>query len=96
MLVRIVQLKCDPGNADRLEKMADDAHAAMSRSKGFEAATFFIDRASGEGGAVSHWETREDADVFAAASASRLHEASGDILQGEPAAATYEAYQPEQ
>lgn len=94
MFVRIVQLKCDPGNVDQLEKMADGANAAMTRAAGFKSATFFVDRASGDGGAISYWDTREAAEAFAAASAQPLFEAFGDILQGEPKSAIYEAYEP--
>jgi len=94
MFARLFNFTIDPAQWDAVERLADGSLAAMRTATGFQSATFYGDRESGECGSLSIWDTRENLEAFATASGPRMQEATAGLLKGPPKTGIAEVYQP--
>lgn len=94
MYTRLILLSFGPGMRTAVESTAD-AYAAMYKTmKGFRGATFFADYETGECGALTMWESKEDARVATASLWPQLQKLAGGMLKGPPTVRTFEVYEP--
>ncbi|MBL6927685.1 MAG: antibiotic biosynthesis monooxygenase [Rhodospirillales bacterium] len=94
MFARLFQFTIDPAQWDAVEQLAEGSNGAMRTATGFQSATFYGDRESGECGSLSIWDTRENLEAFIAASTPRMQEAAAGLLKGPPHTAIAEVYEP--
>ncbi len=52
-----------PGSYEQMDKIAQGGPAALKGMKGFKSAVYFSDKAKNEYGALTVWDTKEDADA---------------------------------
>ena len=78
MYARLVLFKAAPGPEVRsnLESAARQALAVMRQANGFKSFTALVDEASGQYGALSFWETCDDAEAAGVALAPVVRQAS--------------------
>ena len=84
----------DPQQAFRI---ADAIDPLMKQQQGFKSVVWLYDESAGEYGALSVWDTREDADAAGAALAPKLQELwarEGVRPQGAFAPRVYTVYEP--
>jgi len=94
MFARLFQFTIDPAQWDAVERLADGSNEAMRTARGFQSATFYGDRETGECGSLSIWDTRENLEAFATASAPRMKEAAAGLFKAPPQTAIAEVYEP--
>jgi heme-degrading monooxygenase HmoA len=83
-----------PGMQSEGEKVADTFAGIYKTMKGFKGSTFFNDSETGECGALSLWESREDVDAASASLKPKLQEVAGGIMKGPPTVQTFKLYEP--
>jgi heme-degrading monooxygenase HmoA len=93
MYARLVLFTLGPGTRSTGEKLADQFAPALRAQKGFKSVTFFLDDIVGEYGALSLWESKEDADAASAALDPQLQQALTGIVQGPPTLQFFEVYE---
>jgi hypothetical protein len=93
MYARLVLFTLGPGMRSTGEKLADQFAPALGAQKGFKSVTFFLDDIVGEYGALSLWESKEDADASSAALDPQLQQALTGIVQGPPTLLLFEVYE---
>jgi heme-degrading monooxygenase HmoA len=94
MVVRLIMMNFGPGKRSEAEKVADTFAGIYKTMKGFKGSTFFGEWETGECGALSQWESKEDADAASASMKPKLQEVAGGILKGPPTVKTFELYGP--
>ena len=94
MYARLTLFTLGPGQREFAEGLADKLAPLFVTLKGFKSTTFMSDFDAGEYGALSVWETKEDADAAGEVLAPRLKEAVGDRLKGPPTIKVMEVYEP--
>ena len=94
MYARLVMFTLGPGTRPAGEKLAEQFAPALKAMKGFKSVTFFLDDTVGEYGALSLWESKEDAEAAMAALDPQLQQALTDIVQGSPTLGLFEVYEP--
>ena len=92
MYTRLILVNVGPGNAGKW--LADTFAPIYKTMKGFKGSTFFGEWETGECGALSQWESKEDADAASASMKPKLQEVAGGILKGPPTVKTFELYGP--
>ena len=94
MYTRLILVNFGPGMRSAGERVADTFAPIYRTMKGFKGVTFFADHESGECGALSLWETKEDAEAATASLWPKLQEVAGGILKVPPIVRTFELYEP--
>jgi hypothetical protein len=94
MIVRLLLMDFGPGVRSAAEKVADQFAPIYKTMKGFKSSTFFANPETGECGALSLWESKEDAEAASAIIRPKLMEAATGILKGPPTVKTFELYEP--
>ncbi len=65
MVLRIFSVQVGPGQGAVLEPIEDEVYRHYRAAKGCRSVMLFVDRANGEYGGVSVWESEEDIRRFA-------------------------------
>ncbi|OPY78230.1 MAG: hypothetical protein A4E65_02384 [Syntrophorhabdus sp. PtaU1.Bin153] len=91
---RLITMNFGPGMRSAAEKVADTFAAIYKTMKGFRGATFFADHETGECGALTVWESREDAEAATASLWPKLQEIAHGMLKGPPTVRVFELYEP--
>ena len=94
MVVRLIMMNFGPGMRSGAEKVADAFAGIYKTMKGFKSSTFFGEWETGACGALSLWESKEDAEAAAALMRPKLMEAVGSMLKGPPTVKMFELYEP--
>lgn len=94
MYARLILLSLGPNMRSTGEKIADTFASLYRAAKGFKSAIFFADDETGECGALSLWESREDAEAAGTVFKPKLQELTKGILEGLPTVRGYEVYEP--
>ena len=94
MYARLILLSLGAGKRSTGEKIADIIAPLYRAAKGFKSVTFFAADETGECGALSLWESREDAEAAGASFRLKLQELTTGILEGPPTVRGYEVYEP--
>ena len=94
MIARLLLMDFGTGIRSAGEKIADQFAGIYKTMKGFKGSTFFGEWETGECGALSQWESKEDADAASASMKPKLQEVAGGILKGPPTVKTFELYGP--
>ena len=94
MVVRLIMMNFGPGMRSGAEKVADAFAGIYKTMKGFKSSTFFGEWETGACGALSLWESKEDADAASVILKPKLQEVAGGILRGPPTVQTFELYEP--
>jgi len=79
-----------PGMRETADRMCEAWAPVLSSLKGFKSATFFGDAEIGEYGALSLWETQEDAEAALAATKAKFQEQVASIAKKPPVRKVYE------
>jgi heme-degrading monooxygenase HmoA len=82
-----------PGSRPLAEGVADQGGQGFAQLPGYQDATFFLDEARNEYGALSVWESREAAERSVEATTPQFRQALGEALQGEIETRVYEIYE---
>jgi len=93
MYALLTMFTLGPGMRSTAEKLLEQFAPAIRSMKGFKSATFVGDDATGEYGALSLWETKEDAEASLAATGPELEKALSGIVKGPPKRGVYEVWQ---
>ena len=94
MYARLVMFTLGPGMRKESDKLADQFASAHKNMKGFKGATFIGDESIGEYGALTIWESKEDAEASSAALRPKLEQALSGIAKGPPTSRLFEVYEP--
>jgi len=94
MYARLVMFTLGPGMRSTAEKLADQFASAHKTLKGFKSATFIGDDTVGEYGALTLWESKEDAEAAGTALGPKLEQALSGIVKGPPTRRLFEVYEP--
>jgi heme-degrading monooxygenase HmoA len=94
MYTRLILVNFGPGMRSTGEMVADTFAPIYKTMKGFKGATFFANHETGENGALSLWESKEDAEAATASLWPKLQELAGGMLKGPPTVRTFELYEP--
>lgn len=94
MYARLVMFTLGSGKRVVAEKMADQFLGVMQGLVGFKGATFLLDEAVGEYGALSLWASKKDADAAGEVMTGSLRQALDGLVQGPPIQRTFEVYEP--
>ncbi len=94
MYARLTMFTLGPGTRPTAEKIADQLAPVLRDRKGFKNVTFFMDEGVGEYGALTLYESKEDAEAGIAALEPKLQEILADIVKGPPTLQLFEVYEP--
>jgi len=94
MYTRLILVNFGPGMGSAGEMVADTFAPIYKTMKGFKSATFFNDYETGECGALSLWESKEDAETATASLWPKLQKVAGGMLKGPPTVRIFELYEP--
>jgi len=84
MYARLVIFKVGPGNRSTIESLVDEFDHLYRSQPGFKHVSIVGDKARGEYGSFSIWESKKDADAANAVVAPQLQQALTGLLQGTP------------
>ncbi|MFQ5914732.1 MAG: hypothetical protein ACE5JS_16305 [Nitrospinota bacterium] len=90
MHARLVSFAAEPEIRSTAQKLAEEGASVYKAQKGFRSVIFLADDAANEYGAFSVWDSKEDADVAAAALGARVQKEIGDKLKGAPSVRLFE------
>lgn len=93
MYARLVMFTLEEGNSQFADEIAQRALETMQGLKGFKKVIFFADENINEYGALSLWETKQDALSADAALAPNLMKALQGIVQRMPVRRVIEAWE---
>jgi len=94
MYTRLILMNFGPGRRSAAEKVADTFAPIYRTMKGFRGATFFGDFETGECGALTMWESKEDAEAATVSLWPKLQEVAHGMLKGPPTVRVFEHYEP--
>jgi heme-degrading monooxygenase HmoA len=94
MYTRLILVNFGPKTRSTGEMVANTFAPIYKTMKGYKGATFFANHETGECGALSLWESKEDAEAATASLWPKLQEIAGGMLKGPPIVRTYEYYEP--
>ena len=94
MYARLIMFTLGPGMRTESEKIADQFAAVHKNMKGFKGATFLGDDSIGEYGALSIWESKDDAEASSASLRPKLEQALSGIAKGPPTSRLFDIYEP--
>jgi hypothetical protein len=94
MYTRLILVNFGPGTRSTGEMVIDTFAPIYKTMKGFKGATFFANSDTGECGALSLWETKQDAETATVSLWPKLQQVAGGMLKGPPMVRTFELYEP--
>lgn len=94
MYTRLILVNFGPGTRKTGEMVIDTFAPIYKTMKGFKSVTFFADTDTGECGALSLWETKQDAETATVSLWPKLQQVAGGMLKGPPMVRTFELYEP--
>ena len=94
MYTRLILVNFGPGTRSTGEMVIDTFAPIYKTMRGFKGATFFANPDTGECGALSLWETKQDAETATVSLWPKLQEVAGGMLKGPPMVRTFELYEP--
>ena len=94
MYTRLILVNFGPGTRSTGEMVIDTFAPIYRTMRGFKGATFFANPDTGEGGALSRGETKQDAETATVSLWPKLQEVAGGMLKGPPMVRTFELYEP--
>jgi heme-degrading monooxygenase HmoA len=94
MYTRLILVNFGPGSRSTGETVADTFAPIYKTMKGFKSVTFFANYETGECGALSLWETKDDAETATTSLWPKLQEIAHDMLKGPPIVKVFELYEP--
>ena len=83
-----------PGMRSTAEKLADQFAPVLRALKGFKGVTFLGDDTVAEYGALSLWESKEDAEAAAATTGPQLEQTLSGIVKAPPVRRFFQVYEP--
>ncbi len=94
MYGQMLIFKTASGKLSEVEKVADQAFAAMKGIKGFKGVTYFGDPDNNEYGSFYLWETKEDLDAVMKEVMPKMQEMTNALAIEPPLRRIYEIYEP--
>ena len=94
MYAQLLMINMGPGMRSTAEKLANQFAPVLRALKGFKSVTFIGNETVGEYASLTIWESREDAEAAAKATASRLEQALSGIAKEPPTHKLFEVYEP--
>ncbi len=94
MYAQLFTFKMGPDMRPTAEQIADQSNSGYKAMKGFKSAIFLGEDQSGEYGALSIWESKEDLEAAAELMRSKTDEAIGDLIKEPPIRKVFEVYEP--
>ena len=95
MYAGLLMFTLGPGTGSTAGKLADQFVPTLRAQKGFKTVTFIGDDTVGEYGALTLWESKEDAEAAAAALGPQLQQALTGTVQGPLTWRLFGVYEPE-
>jgi heme-degrading monooxygenase HmoA len=83
-----------PGNRARLEQVMDAASGSIRAQPGFRSLMLFISQDGSEGGALSIWDTRAQAQTITTVARDQAQHLLQDIQRQPPTTQIHEIYEP--
>jgi len=94
MFARLLLFKLEPGSRSTASELASAFDTMLKARKGFHSVTFLADDNGGEYGALTVYETREDAQAAYEALFSGLEQALSGIAKAPPHEKLFEVVEP--
>lgn len=94
MYAQLFTFKLGPNMRQTAEQIADQSSPGYKSMKGFNSVIYLGDEESGEYGALSIWELKEDIDAAIAILRPKTEEALAGIVKEPPITKVYEVYEP--
>ena len=94
MYAQLFTFKLGPNMRPTAEQIADQSNSGYKSMKGCKSVTFIGEDQSGEYGALSIWESKEDLEAAAEIMRPKTEEALADIVKEPPIRKVYEVYEP--
>ncbi len=89
-------LTLKPGSRPMAERIADQGAPSMAQQPGFQQVMFFLDEDRNEYGAVTVWNSREDAERANEVLTPQFEQAFGDLLMSPIRTQVFEIYEHKQ
>ncbi|MCK4348804.1 MAG: hypothetical protein KAW47_09335 [Thermoplasmatales archaeon] len=94
MYALLTMFTLGPGMRSTMEKLVDEFAPVHRNMKGFKSMTFFGDDTVGECGALSIWESKEEAEDVLKTTGPGLRQAVSSIVKGQPTRRVFEVLEP--
>jgi len=94
MYAQLITFKLEPNMRGAAEQIANQSLPGYKSMKGFKSVTYIAEVESGEYGALSIWESKEDLEAAVAILRPKTDEALANIVKEPPVRKIYEVYEP--
>ena len=95
MYAQLVLFALGPDTRPTAEKIADQFVSAYTTQKGFKSVTFLADSETGEYGALSLWESKEDVEAWMVLAGPELENTLEGLVKDPPVRRIFEVYEPQ-